>query len=114
MAIISAYDTEMIIWIDESGCDRRNSARKYGYSLKGLPARDHRIIARGKRYSAIPVLSMEGIHDVYLAEGSVDGVKFDKGVLASYSHALEWCESALSSGHGQCCNPLENNHCGVS
>jgi hypothetical protein len=47
-----------------------------GYSLRGLPARDHRILARGKRYSAIPILSMEGIHDVYLAEGAVNGTKF--------------------------------------
>ena len=77
MAVISAYDAEMIIWIDESGCDRRNCTRKYGYSLRGLPARDHRILARGKRYSAIPILSMEGIHDVYLAEGAVNGEKFE-------------------------------------
>ena len=28
MSKISVYDPEMIIWIDESGCDRRNSFRK--------------------------------------------------------------------------------------
>lgn len=77
MATISVYDPEMIIWVDESGCDRRNSARKYGYSLRGTPVRDHRLLCRGKRYSAIPVVSVEGIHDVYLAEGSVDGEKFE-------------------------------------
>ena len=75
MAQISVYNPEMIIWVDESGCDRRNSARKYGYSLRGMPVSDHRIMCRGKRYSAIPVMSMEGIHDVYLAEGSVNGSK---------------------------------------
>ena len=48
MAKISVYDPEMIIWTDESGCDRRNSACKYGYSLRGLPVKDYRILARGK------------------------------------------------------------------
>ena len=67
----------MIVWIDESGCDRRNSARRYGYSLRGLPVSDHRLLCRGKRFSAIPVMSLEGIHDVYLAEGSVNGEKFE-------------------------------------
>ena len=43
MAEITAYDPEMIIWIDESGCDRRNSMRKFNYTLKGIPPVDHRI-----------------------------------------------------------------------
>lgn len=77
MAMISVYDPAMLIWVDESGCDRRNSARKFGYSLRGMPVSDHRIISRGMRYSAIPVVSVEGIHDVYLAEGSVNGEKFE-------------------------------------
>lgn len=77
MAIISVYNPEMLVWTDESGCDRRDSARKYGYSLRGMPVHDHRILARGKRYSAIPVVSVEGVHDVFLAEGSVDGDKFE-------------------------------------
>ena len=77
MANISIYDPEMLVWTDESGCDRRHSARKYGYSLRGVPVHDHRILARGKRYSAIPVMSIEGVHDVYIAEGSVNGEKFE-------------------------------------
>jgi len=31
---------------------------------------------RGKRYSAIPVLSLDGLHDVYITEGTVNGEKF--------------------------------------
>jgi transposase len=83
MATISVYDPAMIIWVDESGCDRRNSARKYGYSLRGLPVCDHRLLCRGKRYSAIPLVSINGILDVYLAEGNVDGEKFEQFVEES-------------------------------
>jgi len=76
MSEISIYDPSMFVWIDESGCDRRNSTRKFGYSIRGIPPVDHRLLVRGTRYSAIPVMSVAGIHDVYLAEGSVDGDRF--------------------------------------
>lgn len=76
MANVSVYDPSMLLWIDESGCDRRNCIRKRGYSLRGMTPQDHRLMVRGARYSAIPVMSLEGIHDVYLAEGSVNGEKF--------------------------------------
>ena len=110
MATISVYDPAMIIWVDESGCDRRNSARKYGYSLRGLPVCDHRLLCRGKRYSAIPLVSVEGILDVYLAEGSsVDGEKFERFVKESLLpvqfNAFQWNQPALHSGNGQCLNP---------
>ena len=71
MAEVSMYDPAMLVWIDGSGCDRRNSIRKYGYSVKGIPPVEHMLLVRGTRYSAIPVMSIAGIHDVYLAEGHV-------------------------------------------
>lgn len=76
MAEISIYDPSMFVWVDESGCDRRNSTRKFGYSVRGIPPVDHRLLVRGTRYSAIPVMSIAGIHDVYLAEGAVNGDRF--------------------------------------
>lgn len=57
MADISIYDPNMFVWLDETGCDRRNTLRKYGYSLRGIPICDHSLLVRGKRYSAIPVMS---------------------------------------------------------
>ena len=47
MAEVSIYDPSMLVWIDESGCDRRNSIRKYGYSVRGIRPVDHRILVRG-------------------------------------------------------------------
>ena len=76
MATISMYDPRMLVWLDESGCDRRNTIRKYAYSIRGMLLCDHRILCRGKRYSTIPIMSLDGIHDVYITEGTVDGEKF--------------------------------------
>ena len=80
MAEISIYDPAMFVWIDETGCDRRNSKRRYGYSVRGIPPRDHRLLVRGVRYSGITVMSLGGIHDVQLVEGSVNGDKFEEFV----------------------------------
>ena len=59
------YDLSMLLWIDESGCGKRNCKRKCGYSVRGMTPVDHRLLVRGTRYSAIPVVSIEGIHDLY-------------------------------------------------
>ena len=58
-------------------CDRRNTVRKYGYSIRGILLCDQCVLVRGIRYSAIPVVSTAGMHDVYLAEWSTDGGKFE-------------------------------------
>ena len=80
MAEISVYDPAMLIWIDETACDKRHTVRKYGYSIRGLPLSDHRLLVRGIRYTAIPVVSIEGIHDVYLHEGTMNGDYFTRFV----------------------------------
>ena len=36
MVKISMYSPDMFIWIDETGSDKRNCIREYGYSLRGL------------------------------------------------------------------------------
>ena len=41
-----------------------------------MPQTDHRFLIRGTRYSVIPIISLEGIHDVYITEGTVNGEKF--------------------------------------
>ena len=76
MSEVSLYDPNMLIWIDASGCDQRNSTR-HAYSIHGIRPIDHRILIREARCSAIPVMSVQGIHDVFLAEGSINGQRFE-------------------------------------
>ena len=70
MAEVSAFDSSMYIRIDETGSDRRNEIRKYGYSLKGTPA------CTCQLRIAIPVVTTSGIEDVYVTTGSVNGDVF--------------------------------------
>ena len=46
--------------------------------MRETPPRDHRLLVRGTRYSAIPVVSLEGVHDVYIAQGNMNGERFAK------------------------------------
>ena len=70
---ISYFD---LVWVDETGCDLRNAMRKYGYGIRGMPPQDYTLKLKGKRYSAIGVLTSEGVEDVYIEEGSVNGEVF--------------------------------------
>ena len=100
MAEVSVYDPMMLVWLDETSCDRRNIIRKYGYSIHGHPLSDHWLLVRGVRYTAIPVVSLEGIH-VYLKEGTMNGdcfVKFVRNCLLRTCPAtIQWGELKISS-----------------
>ena len=50
MAHISLFDGEAFVWLDETGTDRRDQLRKYGYALRGVTPVYHRILIRGDRY----------------------------------------------------------------
>lgn len=58
MAQISLYDPSMLLWIDETGCDHRNTIRKYAYSMRGMPLADHKLLVCGVCYTAISIVSM--------------------------------------------------------
>ena len=65
-----------MIFIDETGCDRRNTLRKYGYGLRGKPVRCHKLLVRGERISVIAAMTVEGILELKVVHGTVDGDTF--------------------------------------
>jgi len=72
---VSEYDSNMLIFIDETGADRRNLLRKYGYSIRGKQARNHRLLHRGQHTSVIAAISTEGMLDYKIHYESVGFVK---------------------------------------
>ena len=73
---VSLYNVDMFVFVDETGADRHNSLRKYGYSLRGKPATDHSLLIRGERVSAIACLSVNGLLDVKTVKGTCTGDAF--------------------------------------
>ena len=62
---VYSWHPEMFVFIDETGADRRDCMRKFGYSLRGVPARAHKILWRGQRVNALTAMSTDGILDCY-------------------------------------------------
>jgi transposase len=73
---MSVYSPDMLVFVDETGADRRNSLRKYGYSLRGKPATNISLLFRGERVSAISCMSMNGILDVKTVTETTNGDTF--------------------------------------
>ena len=65
---IAYLNADMHVWTDA----RRNEIRKYGYSLRGMTPVSYNFINRGKRFSAIPVLTTRGIEDVFVTDTTVN------------------------------------------
>ena len=66
----------MLVFADETGADRQNSLRRYGYSLRGKTPRSHVLFVRGKRISAVACMSCTGLLDVIMVRGTTDGDTF--------------------------------------
>ena len=49
MQEITVYNRDMFVFVDKTGSDRRDSLRRYSYSLRGKPARSQKLLVRGKR-----------------------------------------------------------------
>ena len=82
LAIIGEHYTQnQLIFIDESAKDERSLSRLYGYSPRNTRAQKKVVFVRGKRYTILPALTMEGFVAIDIFEGSCDKKKFVDFVL---------------------------------
>ncbi|KIL55693.1 hypothetical protein M378DRAFT_17709 [Amanita muscaria Koide BX008] len=72
------YTPEQIVFVDESSFDRRTSLRGRAWALRGQRAVRKSFFVRGKRYSLLPALSLEGMLHVKIVEGSFTTVLFEE------------------------------------
>lgn len=54
------YKHNALVWLDETGSDKRNFLRKYGYAMRGERAVKHSFISRGKQINAIVAILSSG------------------------------------------------------
>ena len=62
----------MLVWVDETGCDKRDILRRYGYLFRGQRAVCRRLLVCG----TIDALTCQGILDVAITTQTIDGEKF--------------------------------------
>lgn len=82
-AEVQFYDVHQFVWVDETGSDRRDHMRRFGYSLRGESPVIHRLLHRGRRISAIAAMSIHGLMAYNLVHGSVNGEKFLEFIQAT-------------------------------
>ena len=79
---MSVYSPEMLVFVDETGADLRNTIRRYGYSIRGKPMTNQVMLVRGERVSAIACISISGLLDVMTVKGTTNGDDFYRFVQA--------------------------------
>ena len=67
---MSTLTSDMFVYVDETGADRRSRLRRYGYTLRGKELKDHCLLVRGERVSAIACMSNRGLLDVKTLTGT--------------------------------------------
>ena len=75
---------ELLVFVDETGADRRNCLRRHAYSMRGRPATSRKFTFRGDRVNAICAISNDGLLDAYTTTGTVNADTF----LHFIEHAL--------------------------
>ena len=70
------HDKYSFIFVDETGCDRRDAIRKYGYGLRGTPSKCQKLLVRGERISVIAAMTSSCVLDLKIVRGGVTGDDF--------------------------------------
>jgi len=70
---VSVYNTDMFVFLDETGADHRHTSRRYGYSIRGKRPVDQQLLVRGKRVSGLALMSIKGLLDVKIIDETADG-----------------------------------------
>ena len=84
----SIFSSEMFVFLDESCSDRRDALRRYGYSLRGMPAKALSMFPRGNHFSAIAAMCSEGVLACKIVEGGVNALTFETFLSMELSSKL--------------------------
>ena len=80
---VSVFKEDMLVFLDETGCDCRDLYRRKGYSIRGMPMTCQRLFAREEHISVIAYMSTIGILDCSILRGGVDGDAFYRSLQQS-------------------------------
>jgi hypothetical protein len=69
-------DPDMLMFGDEASKDERTMARRWGWSLRGTRCVQRKCFVRGRRFSILPILTLDGIIAYDIIEGSVTTERF--------------------------------------
>jgi transposase len=83
---ISEYHSYQLVYVDESGCDRRTGIRKTGWSPLGITPTERSKFHRGQRYQILPAYSQDGIVLSHIYQGSTNAALFGEFINRLLHH----------------------------
>jgi transposase len=86
---ISQYKSYQLIFVDESGCDRREGYRRWGWSPKGSSPVQIAKFGRGKRWHILPAYTQSGILLRRVYQGSTDSDSFEDFILSGGQYCAQ-------------------------
>lgn len=107
-AEMSFFSVDQLVWVDETGCDKKSAIRKAGYALKGITPECHRKLVKGKRLSSMAAISVDGViaadfmHDSMNAEFFYE---FAQGPLIPNLLPFDGQKFKVGGHHGQLLHP---------
>jgi transposase len=75
------YNADQLIFIDESAKDERTTARRYGWAPRNQRATIRHPFVRGRRYTILPALSLDGIITTRIIDGSCTKELFEEFIV---------------------------------
>ena len=73
--------SDMFVFVDEMGCDKRDRYRRYAYGLKGKAPIKQCNLFRGEHVSAIVTMTNEMVLDFNIVTGGMSAETFDHIML---------------------------------
>jgi hypothetical protein len=89
---LSFYRSYQLVYINESGCDRRVGRRRFGWAPKGVTPVQIDHFHRNQRYQILPAYTQEGILHYDIFPRSIDSVKFEEFIEQLLYHYGKWPE----------------------
>lgn len=89
---LSDFRSYHLVYIDESGCDKRAGFRRTGWSPRGVAPVQISHFQRGQRYQILPAYCQEGILMSRVFQGSTDASMFEDFIEQLLHHCGRWPE----------------------
>jgi hypothetical protein len=105
---LSAFRSYHLVYIDESGCDKRVGFRRTGWSPVGVTPVQIATLHRDRRYQILPTYAQDGVVFARVFQGSTDAAVFEDYIEQLLHHCGRWPEPKsvlvmdnVSFHHGQ-------------
>lgn len=92
---ISGFQSYHLVYVDESGCDKRIGFRRTGWSPLGIAPIQVSKFHRDQRYQILPAYAQDGIVMSRVIQGSTDAVVFEDFIEQLLQHCGKWPELKL-------------------